>query len=491
MPPPIVAAVTVTALTRELKSLIEGRFLDVAVQGELSNFRPAASGHLYFTLKDAGAAISAILFRNEAMRLTFRPADGMAICAEGRLSLYEPRGQYQIVCSRLTRLGKGDLAQAFERLKARLLEEGLFDAARKRPIPFLPTRIGLVTSLAGAALHDFTRVLHQRFGVPVLLAPSSVQGEVAPRELIAALRRLEHSGLVDVIVLTRGGGSIEDLCAFNDEGLARAIAACRVPVVSAVGHEVDVTIADFVADLRAATPTDAAKTLAPVEADLRRDLGQRMRRLLSGVRATLLGDRAQLHALSRELGDPRHRLVRYRLDLGEREDRLVQSMRCRIDTQAERLLRLSERLDREHPRARLARSSARLNSAREALFRLEAAQSNARRACLADRWSRLRLASPAAAIRAGRSTLAALDARLRQAMRAALSSKANALHREVARLDALSPFAVLSRGYALAFRASDGALLKTASDAAPGEPIELTLSDRSQLKARVEMIDET
>lgn len=465
--------------------MIEGRFFEVAVQGEISNFRPAASGHLYFTLKDAGASISAVLFCREALRLDFRPADGMAVCAEGRLSVYEPRGQYQVICQRLTRLGKGDLALAFERLKARLLAEGLFEAARKRPIPFLPTRIGLVTSPSGAALHDFLRVLHQRFCLPVLLAPASVQGEGAPREIIAALRRLEASGLVDVIVLTRGGGSAEDLWAFNDEALARAIAACRIPVVSAVGHEVDFTIADFAADLRCATPTDAAKTLAPVEGDLRRDLRRQSQRLTADVRGALLEARSRLHACSRQLGDPRHLLARRRLDLAARLDDLTQLAAGRLGAESRRLSGLSERLGRQHPRARLTRSSARLSTSRQALLHLMAAQRGERRAHLAEQWTRLRLASPAAQLGERRRKLDQLGARLAQAMRACLAARHAAFRREVARLDALSPFGVLARGYALACR-PDGAILRSASEVSPGAAIELLLSDRSRLTARVE-----
>ena len=467
--------------------MIEGRFFEVAVQGEISNFRPAASGHLYFTIKDAGASISAVLFCREALRLDFRPTDGMSICAEGRLSVYEPRGQYQVICQRLTRLGKGDLAQAFERLKARLLAEGLFDAQRKRPIPFLPSRIGLVTSPAGAALHDFLRVLHQRFPLPVLLAPASVQGDAAPRELIAALRRLERSGLVDVIVLTRGGGSIEDLWAFNDEALARAIAACRVPVVSAVGHEVDFTISDLVADLRCATPTDAAKTLAPVEGDLRRDLRRQSQRLLADVRGALLQASARLRACDKKLGDPRHHIACQRIALGERLERLNQVVTGRIGAATRRLDALGERLGREHPRARLTRSSARLSAARGALQHLMAAQKAARRTGLAEQWTRLRLAAPRAQLSDCRADLSRLEVRLRQAMRARLQLASAALCQAVARLDVLSPFGVLARGYALAYR-PDGRLLRSAAEARPGEAIDLLLSDRSRLTARIEAI---
>lgn len=481
---PNAPALTVTALTRELKSLIEGRFFDVAVQGEISNCRPAASGHVYFTLKDSGAQVSCVLFSGDARRLDFRPADGLSVRAEGRLTVYEPRGQYQIVCRRLTRLGRGDLALAFERLKARLCAEGLFADDRKRPIPFLPRRVGLVTSPRGAALHDFLRVLHQRFPLPVLLAPASVQGEAAPREIIAAMRRLELSGLVDVIVLTRGGGSIEDLWAFNDESLARAIAASRVPVVSAVGHEIDFTIADFVADLRCATPTDAAKTLAPVEADLRRDLKRQSQRLHSNTRGAILGARSRLNARAQRLGDPRHALARHRLDLSERLDRLNRAWANRREANRRRLNGLAERLDREHPRARLARSRTRLNASREALTRLMSTQTHARRAQFAERWTRLRLASPLSRLNDERARLNALDARLKQAMRQRLTAATSALHRQVARLDALSPFAVLARGYALAYGA-DGRLLRQARDAKTGDDIDILLSDRSRLGARV------
>ncbi|HCF61574.1 MAG TPA: exodeoxyribonuclease VII large subunit, partial [Myxococcales bacterium] len=273
--------VSVSELTGELKGLIEGRFPRVSVRGEVSNFHGAwgASGHLYFTLKDDGACLAAVLFASDASRLKFALEDGLAVIARGRVSLYPRRGQHQLICESLEPEGAGALALAFEQLKQKLAQEGLFNPARKRKLPYLPRCIGVVTSASGAALQDFVRVLHERFPIPVLLAPVRVQGEGAAAEIAEGVQRLGASGLVDVVVVTRGGGSIEDLWAFNEEQVARAIAACPVPVVSAVGHEVDFTISDFVADWRCATPTDAAKTLAPVRDELLRALDKHRRHL--------------------------------------------------------------------------------------------------------------------------------------------------------------------------------------------------------------------
>jgi exodeoxyribonuclease VII large subunit len=258
-------ALTVGELTREVKGLLEGKFPQVWVKGELSNVRAPSSGHLYFTLKDDDACIDAVLFRTEARRLRFTARDGLTVLARGRLSLYEPQGKYQVICDSLEPLGAGALQLALEELKEKLKAEGLFDRAKKRRLPFLPRRIAIVTSPSGAAVHDFIRVLHRRFpNLQVLVVPAKVQGEGAAQEIARAIGRASVQPLVDVVVVARGGGSAEDLWSFNEEVVARALAACPVPTVSAVGHEVDVTLADLVADVRAPTPTAAAELLARV-----------------------------------------------------------------------------------------------------------------------------------------------------------------------------------------------------------------------------------
>ena len=253
-------ALTVTDLTRRIKHSLESSFSSVVVQGELSNFKRHTSGHIYFTLKDEGAQIAAVLWRSRSAMLSFQPEDGMKVIVTGRLTVYEVRGAYQIEVSSIRPVGIGELQMAFEYLKRKLAAEGLFDAEHKKPLPEFPERIGIITSPTGAALHDMLNVLRRRFpGVEVILRPTLVQGAGASDDIARAVNDLNEVGGIDVIIVARGGGSLEDLWAFNDETVARAIFKSTVPVVSAVGHEIDFTIADFVADLRAPTPSAAAE----------------------------------------------------------------------------------------------------------------------------------------------------------------------------------------------------------------------------------------
>ncbi|OLD75128.1 MAG: hypothetical protein AUG87_14100 [Candidatus Rokubacteria bacterium 13_1_20CM_4_70_14] len=254
------AVLTVSQVTDELRAVLEERFPAVWVEGEISNFRAYGSGHAYFTLKDADAQLRCVIFRTRAQRIRFQPADGLHVVAFGSVEVYAQRGEYQLVVELLEPKGLGALQLAFEQLKARLQAEGLFDVARKRELPRFPKKIGIVTSPSGAALRDMLRVIGRRFGeLYIVIAPCRVQGEGAAEEVAQGLRDLDALGDVDVVIVGRGGGSLEDLWAFNEEAVARAIAASKAPVISAVGHEVDFTIADFVADLRAPTPSAAAE----------------------------------------------------------------------------------------------------------------------------------------------------------------------------------------------------------------------------------------
>ncbi len=313
--------VTVSELTFALKSLVEEAFPAVLVRGEVSNWRPAASGHVYFSLKDAGATLTAVLWRTTAARIRFPVKDGMQVVAGGHVDVYAPHGKYQLVVSRLEPEGAGAAALALERLKERLRAEGLFDAARKRPLPLLPRRVGIVTSPTGQAVRDLLRNILRRFPRAwVTLRPVRVQGDTAAAEIAQALRDLDEAGGFDVVVVGRGGGSAEDLGAFNDEGVARAIAACAAPVVSAVGHEGDFTVADLVADLRVSTPTAAAEEVVPVLRDLEEDLRRHRVGLDDGLRARLalarerVGSLENRHALRRPV-DRVH-------DLAQRVDEL-------------------------------------------------------------------------------------------------------------------------------------------------------------------------
>ena len=293
---------TVSDLTTEIRALLEDSFSGVWVEGEVSNFHHHSSGHLYFTLKDQERQIRVVMFRAQNRQLRFRPQDGLAVLVYGEVGVYERRGEYQLVVEYMEPKGLGALQLAFEQLKAKLQAEGLFDEARKRPIPMLPRRIGVITSPVGAAIRDILHVLRRRFaGVDVLIYPVTVQGDQAPPEIVDALRELNRRGGLDVLILGRGGGSIEDLWAFNEEMVARAIADSKIPVISAVGHEVDYTIADFVADLRAPTPSAAAELVIARKDELAQRLDDLQLRMTGVVRSRLHALGVRMAALDRHL----------------------------------------------------------------------------------------------------------------------------------------------------------------------------------------------
>jgi exodeoxyribonuclease VII large subunit len=294
---------TVSELTAEIRATLEDSFSGVWVEGEVSNLRTPSSGHMYFTLKDQDSQIQVVMFRMANRHLRFQPRDGLAILVYGQLTVYEPRGQYQIVVEYIEPKGLGALQLAFEQLKERLQAEGLFDDARKRPIPMLPRRIGVITSPTGAAIRDILQVLRRRFaGVDVLIYPVTVQGDQAAPEIVEAIRELNRRGGLDVLIVARGGGSIEDLWAFNEEIVARAIADSKIPVISAVGHEVDYTIADFVADLRAPTPSAAAELVVSKQDELAQRLDDLQARMAGVVRSRLHALIVRIAGLDRHLG---------------------------------------------------------------------------------------------------------------------------------------------------------------------------------------------
>ena len=303
---------SVGELTRALKNAVEPKFRDVWVAGEVANLRRQGSGHVYFTLKDDEATIGAVLWASQARRVKFALQEGQEVLARGFVEIYPPHGKYQLSVQEVEPRGAGALAVLLQQVKERLQADGLLDPARKRRLPFVPRRVGVATSPTGAALRDFLRVLHARFpSLPVLVAPCRVQGEGAAATVISAVRALCRAK-VDVVVVTRGGGSQEELWAFNDERLARALAACPVPVVSAVGHEVDVTVADLVADVRAATPTHAAQLVAPVRDELAAGLAALRARAGRALAGEVERRRGALRALRAELADPAHLLSRER-----------------------------------------------------------------------------------------------------------------------------------------------------------------------------------
>jgi exodeoxyribonuclease VII large subunit len=423
---------TVSTLTALLRVHIESAFSDIWVEGEVSNLRIPTSGHAYFTLKDASSQIRAVLFRSVGRSQRFALQDGLQLVCRGRVTVYEPRGDYQVIVEYAEPKGVGALQLAFEQLKARLAAEGLFDQARKRPLPFLPRRIGVVTSPTGAAIRDIVQVAHKRDpGVTIVLDPVAVQGESAAGEIARAIEELNEMGGFDVLIVGRGGGSLEDLWPFNEEIVARAVAASRIPVVSAVGHEIDFTIADFVADMRAPTPSAAAELVVRDRVDLLKRVVGYGDRVVHAVRTVLRDLYARVEAERRGLLDPTALVARAM----QRRDEL--EMRLRL-TQVNRLKYI--------------------RSAVEAL----------RQDVL--------LRSPLQLIQRGLTQLPHLRMRLQQRMTVALELWRRSLEESMGTLHALSPLAILGRGYSITRRWPELTVLRAASAVAPGEVVHVRLA---------------
>lgn len=404
---------TPSSLARLARDLLEDAFPLVWIEAEISNFSRPASGHLYFNLKDANAQLRCAMFRLKAQFLRFRPADGLRVLARGRVSLYEPRGEFQFIVEHMEESGEGALLRAFEQLKAKLAAQGLFDTARKRRPPTLPRRIGVVTSPSGAAIRDVLNVIARRFPLAEIdVLPVPVQGKDAPAAIVAMLGAASRAARHDVLLLTRGGGSIEDLWAFNDESVARAIHASSIPVVSAIGHEIDFTIADFVADLRAPTPSAAAELLVFDGAEL-------MRRLERDRAQVALGMRRQLRALA-------------------------------------------QRVDHAHAHLRALQPSARLRAGRERLRGLRL---------------RLRSRHPRLRIERWRQDLSHLSDRLRAGTVSRLRLSRQHARELARALHAVSPLATLQRGYAIVSDATSGEIVRSTAQATPERHLRTRVAD--------------
>jgi exodeoxyribonuclease VII large subunit len=329
---------SVSALSQEIKNLLEGSFEFVWVEGEISNFRNPSSGHYYMVIKDDKAQIRGVMFRPQARYLKFMPENGMKVIVQGRVGVYEPRGEYQLILDYMEPLGVGALALAFEQLKRKLADQGVFDENIKKPLPFLPQKVAVITSPTGAAIRDFLKIIHRRFAnIDIIIIPVKVQGEGASDEMVEALDAVNRELAVDVIVLTRGGGSLEDLWAFNSEALALAIRASRIPVVSAVGHEIDQTIADLAADFRAPTPSAAAELLVAEKESLKAKIEQCKGRLGAALKGYLSRRRDRLRLVFRGLRDPRKRLADSWMDLDDLHTRLARVMDLAVKTRKKTL----------------------------------------------------------------------------------------------------------------------------------------------------------
>ena len=431
---------SVTKLNRLVKTILEGEVGSVWLTAEISNFTAASSGHWYFSLKDPKAQIRCAMFRSANARLNFRPKEGDKVLVRGNLSLYEPRGDYQLIADYIEPDGMGALKAEFERLKLQLNAQGLFDTGRKQPIPEHIKRVGVITSATGAALHDILTVLKRRSpATEVVVYPSQVQGDSASTQLINAVQIANQRAEVDVIILGRGGGSIEDLWCFNNEALAHAIAASSIPIISAVGHEVDVTIADFVADLRAPTPSAAAEVVS-----------QDNRAQLQQLHSTL---RHMQQLMMRQLSN-----ARYRLDMMTKNVQRHHPT-TKLNTQAQRLDDLSRRLHiaQQH---RIARLNARLDATA----------------------SRLNGQNPKGRIRNQQDKCQLLAKRLNTALNQQLQNRQHQFAQSVSLLNSLSPLATLSRGYSVTYH--NGAILQNSKDVKQGDALE-TVLDQGRIKSTV------
>ncbi len=432
---------TVSELNARIRELLSAAFTNIWIEGEISNFREAQSGHLYFTLKDQAAQVRCVCFRQNAIRLRFRPEDGLHMRIRGSISVYDLRGEYQIYVDHIEPVGLGALQLAFEQLKKKLEAEGLFDPARKKRLPMLPRRIGVVTSPAAAALRDILRILKRRFpNARVLLYPVKVQGDGAAEEIAKALQFFTKHDAADVVILARGGGSIEDLWPFNEEKVARAIAACTIPVVSAIGHETDFTIADFVADVRASTPSAAAEIVIQERESFDKHIAEIQRKLSDAISYLILEQRHRLQTLiaDRAFRRPEDLLREYRQRTDELSQRMAESLRGRLDLLRDRFTDARARMASFDLRARLETMRLRTEH------------------------------------RAGE---------LRLRIERMLVAKRKQFERLMLQLDERSPLKVLDRGYAIVYD-SAGNPLRAASDVAVGDEVNMRLA-RGRLWAEI------
>jgi exodeoxyribonuclease VII large subunit len=445
--PPRRRILSVSELTAGIRLLLEERFVELWVEGELSNCRVWNTGHMYFTLKDGGAQIKGVMFRSALRYLKFKPQDGLRVVARGRITVYDPKGEYQIVCEHLEPEGLGALQLAFDQLKQRLAKEGLFDARRKRPLPSLPRKIGVVTSLEGAAIRDIIKVLRRRHpNAHLVIRPARVQGEGSALDIARAVTAIGKVKDVDVVIVGRGGGSIEDLWAFNEEVVARAIAGCPVPTISAVGHETDVTIADFVADVRAPTPSAAAEIVVSRKDDFRAAIDRMSHRLSTAMNGRMQQVELQVRALEAR---PGFGGFRGRLALrGRHAGDLTHEMR---------------------------------GAARAALSRRERA------------YQMLRLKLETFDLRrrfgAVRTRLVSVDGRLAAAVTRRLHGSDGRLRANAGRLESLSPLGVLGRGYAVCWNADHTSIVRDASRVDAGDEVHVRLH-RGELHCHVDRSDD-
>ncbi len=431
---------SVSELNADIKALLEAQYPFVWIHAEISNFRQPISGHFYFTLKDENAQINAVMFRGQQRQLRFMPEDGMTVTGMGRLSVYEPRGTYQIILEYLEPSGIGALQIAYEKLKQSLADEGLFDETHKKSLPFMPQSIGILTSSSGAVVHDILKIIGQRFPeVCIEIVPVKVQGEDASEEIVAGLHLLNERGVAEVAILARGGGSIEDLQAFNSEKVARAIFNSNIPVISAVGHETDYTIADFVADMRAPTPTAAAEIVVPNKADLKRHCAELRNFLQSNFNHYINRLKLELKVMSEQLIDPRKTLQDLQLRIDDLSTRLHRLIFAYLNSKNQHLNWWMDRFTANSPMIHLLKLNEKLDNYNYNIFK---------------------------------------------SFEIFINLKKSKLRELSAKLQALSPHAILQRGYSITRTIPDADVVRDCETVALHQEIEVLLS-KGQLLCRV------
>lgn len=432
-------ALSVSELNHQARHLLESSFMQVWVEGELSSFSRPSSGHWYFSLKDRKCQVRCAMFRGFNQRVRAIPKEGDQVRIRGKVTLYENRGDFQIIVEHIEPAGLGALQQAFEELKRKLQGEGLFDAAGKKPIPALPRHIGVVTSPTGAAIHDILTVLSRRCpAIPVTLYPTAVQGKAATNDIVRAIEQAQNHGVADILIIGRGGGSLEDLWCFNEEAVARAIAACRIPTVSAVGHEVDITIADFVADLRAPTPSAAAEKISPDQNQWLRQLSDQELRLTNSARRALKRLSVQLEHLAARLRDPRRELQEKAQRMDDLELRLGKAMKQKLERWEVRAGHLAQRLTMQSPQKHLSTS---------------------------------------------RETLGRIEERLFSATRLSIRQQRDRMEHLAQTLHVVSPLATLGRGYSIV-RGPTGEIIRDSASLSPGDRVSARVA-RGEIEAEV------
>lgn len=473
----------VSRLVREVRLMLDGSFPLLWVEGEISNLAMPASGHIYFTLKDAAAQVRCAMFRGRNQQLRFTPENGMQVLLRVKVTMYEGRGEFQLVVEHMEEAGSGALQRAYEALKARLGQEGLFDTAHKKTLPALPQTIGIVSSPDGAAVHDILHVLKRRFpAIKVILYPVAVQGETAPGQIAAAIQTADLRQECDVLIVGRGGGSLEDLWSFNDERVARALFACHIPTISAVGHEIDFTIADFVADVRAPTPSAAAELAVPEAQQLARNLQHLLQNLKSRIQQKLFNEQRHVRYLMQRLPRPQQQLHFQQQQLKRLQSQLDNSFQRRLQHKQQQLDYLSARLPHPHMRIRWQQNRLENVTQRfEKAFAVQLQQFRQQSQHLHDRLKRL---VPISRLKQQQQLIDALSVQLNRLTRQQITDHKTQLAQLIRTLSVVSPLNTLERGYSITSDQQSGNVIYRADEVSIGQKLQIRLFE-GQLQCEV------